>query len=475
MQYEEVQNDEVITSIFDVPCSIFCGYEMRGRLVGFEGFAGENIVRYNDCKNCFATQTMARKEKLKKNHTDIPPGVRERVVQVSVENPDFGPSRLVPLLEEEGIFLASSIIYTILKRNNLQNRSLRILKLEEQQAVEIIPEPPPTAEPPLEEPTPVPAHTIEIEPEPPKPPATKFFSKFTGRRLWPYTLTSLLVVGLVAYFLVSAATNLIKAGREPVLAPQPAPAEATSKIEATVRPLEDYNIIFERNLFGTSQGQTSAPQEKISVEDVPTADETLGLKLVGTVASDDPETSFAIIDNKNTRKQELYQEGDKAGEVLIKKILRNKVIVDSGKGEELLALELEETGRKVEFSPATQPAGGERSPATRENLLRFDRAELEASLKNVDQVIQELKISPFMRSGKPAGFRIGLLPADSILIAMGLRSGDLIIGVNDQAISGPEQAPEFFQTLKQGGDVTIKVGKGRGVRLRGRVIHLKIE
>jgi type II secretory pathway component PulC len=58
---------------------------------------------------------------------------------------------------------------------------------------------------------------------------------------------------------------------------------------------------------------------------------------------------------------------------------------------------------------------------------------------------------------------------------MGLRTGDLITGVNDQEITSPEQAAEFFQTLKQGGDVTIKVGKGRGVRIRGRLIHLKIE
>jgi len=50
------------------------------------------------------------------------------------------------------------------------------------------------------------------------------------------------------------------------------------------------------------------------------------LKLVGTVAGDDSATSFAIIDNIRTRKQELYHEGDRAGDVLIKKILRNKVM-----------------------------------------------------------------------------------------------------------------------------------------------------
>jgi general secretion pathway protein C len=216
-------------------------------------------------------------------------------------------------------------------------------------------------------------------------------------------------------------------------------------------------------------------EEEVSVEDIPTAEKSLGLKLIGTVAGDDAETSFAIIDNKKTRKQELYHEGDKAGEVLIKKILRNKVIIDAGRGEELLALELEETGKNVEFSPAPQSAVSGRSTASRGQARQFDRAEVEAALGNVDQVIQELNITPFTRAGKPAGFRIGTLPRDSILIQMGLRSGDLITGVNNQAVTSPEQAAEFFQTLKQGGDVTIKVGKGRGVRIRGRVIHLKIE
>jgi general secretion pathway protein C len=193
------------------------------------------------------------------------------------------------------------------------------------------------------------------------------------------------------------------------------------------------------------------------------------------VVGDDAATTFAIIDNKKTRKQELYHEGDKADEVLIKRILRNKVIVDAGRGEELLALELEETGKKVEFPPIPQSSVRERGSTSKQESLKFDRAEVEAALGNVDQVIKDLNITPFVRGGKPTGFRIGKLPRDSILISMGLRTGDLITGVNDQAITGPAQAADFFQTIKQGGDVIIKVGKGRGVRMRGRLIRLKIE
>jgi type II secretion system protein C len=420
---------------------------------------------------------MAKKEKPEKSATEISPGVEERVVQVSLENPYYGPQRLVPVLEKEGITVTASTVYAILKRNNLQNKSLRLSKLEEQRTGEIASEPADIIEPEAEDPEPptLPAHTIEIKPESPESPSIKSHSRFSGRRFRSYALPSLLVLGLVGYFCISAVLELFRAGHEPILEPQSAPAEALSKAETIVRPLEDFHVIYERNLFGGSQGQVSVSQEDVSVEDVPAADKSLGLKLVGTVAGDDSATSFAIIDNIKTRKQELYHEGDRAGDVLIKKILRNKVIVDAGRGEELLALEFEETGKRIKFSPRPQPTVRNRRTATREQSLQFDRAEVVASLQNVDQVIQELNISPYTRAGKPYGFRLGRLPRDSILIAMGLRTGDLITGVNDQTITGPEQAAEFLQTLKQGGDVTIKVGKGRGVRIRGRLIHLKIE
>lgn len=418
---------------------------------------------------------MTKKQKSKNIPTSISPDIEARIVELSLQNPDYGVSRLVPLLELEGIAVTASAIYTLLKRNNLQNKTLRIARLEALHAGEIVPEPSTTMEPQAEAPAPVPAHGSDVKPESRVSPAIKYLSKFTGRRFWPYTLPGLLVLGLVAYFFVSALGNFLQAEREPVVSHQPAPAGATSEAEATVRPLEDYNIIYDRNLFGASEGLAPVPQEDVSLEDIPTAEKSLGLKLMGTVAGDDAATSFAIIDNKTTRRQELYQEGDKAGDVLIRKILRNKVIVDAGRGEELLTLELEETGKKIEFSPTSEPPVSRRRTVSRGEPRQFDRAEVEAALGNVDQMIQELNISPFMRSGRPAGFRIGKLPRDSILIAMGVRTGDLIIGMNDQAITGPEQAAEFFQRLKQGGNFTIKVGKGRGVRMRGRVIRLKIE
>ena len=81
----------------------------------------------------------------------------------------------------------------------------------------------------------------------------------------------------------------------------------------------------------------------------------------------------------------------------------------------------------------------------------------------------------YMKNDQPSGFVISSIPSQSILRKMGLKNGVAILGLNDEAITSPDQAAEFFQTLADGGEMTIKVRKGRGVRRRTRFIHLNIE
>jgi type II secretory pathway component PulC len=54
---------------------------------------------------------------------------------------------------------------------------------------------------------------------------------------------------------------------------------------------------------------------------------------------------------------------------------------------------------------------------------------------------------------------------------MGLRSRDVIVGIDDETITGPDQAADFFQRLAGGGEVTIKLKRRR----RTRQIKLNIE
>jgi type II secretory pathway component PulC len=54
---------------------------------------------------------------------------------------------------------------------------------------------------------------------------------------------------------------------------------------------------------------------------------------------------------------------------------------------------------------------------------------------------------------------------------MGLRSRDVIIGMDEESITSPDQASDFFQKLAEGGEVTIKLKRRR----RTRQIRINIE
>ena len=89
----------------------------------------------------------------------------------------------------------------------------------------------------------------------------------------------------------------------------------------------------------------------------------------------------------------------------------------------------------------------------------------------MDTLMEQVWLSPYMQGDQPSGFRVGNIPADSVLRRMGLRSRDVIVGVDDENITGPDQASDFFRKLAEGGEVTIKLKRRR----RTRQIKLNIE
>ena len=66
-------------------------------------------------------------------------------------------------------------------------------------------------------------------------------------------------------------------------------------------------------------------------------------------------------------------------------------------------------------------------------------------------------------------------PKPGMLREMGLRNGYVVTQLNDQEITGPDQAAEFFKTLAEGGEVSIQVSRSRGTRRRPRQINLDIQ
>ena len=433
---------------------------------------------------------------------ELTPEIEERIVEVSLQNPDHGTRRLAGLMAGEGISISSSAIYTLLTCHGLQTRALRLSRIELERLTEGGPQGVETVAPYAvsmpatpEEPERAPEDTVGVLEAPPAASAASAPVKSPRRAHWLFYLADLCLLALIGYLGYHAALNFQQAGLGPetVAAVKPEPVLPAAQPQIAVQPLKGYRKIWERNLFNIKEEKAPSPIKEIPIEKITLAEKNIGLKLVGTVVANDATLSRAIVLVSKTRVQGAYRVGDEAGKAKIKKILRNKVVITTDKGDQLLTVEDEDFGKsgsaasKQRRAPMSltspQPTAAEiesRSSGSdfsrrRARSIDLKREEVEASLADTDRLMQELKVSPFMQGDQPAGFIISNIPKGSVLSKMGLRNGYVVTQLNDQAITSPDQAGDFFRTLAEGGEVSIQIRRSRGVRGPSRQINLNIE
>ena len=442
--------------------------------------------------------------------TELTSEIEERIVDVSLQNPDYGARRLAELMTEEGISISSAAVYALLKRHGMQTRTLRKSRIELDHLTDddarygVETETPYAVQMP--ETTEEPEHDAEVgdndeaetrpvalvTPVPPAPVKTPY------RARWFFYLADVLLLALVGYLGYLGYHTVIKvkqARMAPVgvAAVKPEQARPALKPQPAEQPLQGYQKIWKRNLFNIPEKEVPEPKKEIPIEKIAVAKKNIGLKLVGTVVAHDANFSRAIVHVSKTREQEAFREGDQAGKAKIKKILRNKVIITTAKGDLLLTVEEKDFGKgrgsgsKQRHRPTSLKSSQSRDAGTRSGSsgarisrrrtrsINLKREEVQESLADTNQLLEELTLSPFMQGDEPAGFIISKIPRGSILTKMGLRNGYVVTQINDQTITGPEQADEFFRTLAEGGEVSIEIRRSRGVKRRSRQININIE
>ena len=226
---------------------------------------------------------MGRAKTTKKAASRISKKVEERIVEVSLQNPDYGAHRLAGLLGGEGIIISSSALYTLLKRHGLQNRSLRLARIEAQRPAEVpapvveVPAPYAAPMPELaEEPEGAPAVAVEISQPSAAAPLPQAAVTSTHRARGFFYLANLLLLALVGYLGYYAVLNFKQARLEPeavaaikpeaVAAIKPAPVRLAAQPKIAVQPLKGYRKIWERNLFNIKEEKAPAAEKEIPIE-----------------------------------------------------------------------------------------------------------------------------------------------------------------------------------------------------------------
>lgn len=280
-----------------------------------------------------------------------------------------------------------------------------------------------------------------------------------------FNLLNLIFLTVSIYYAVDAGYDVLKVQTSDLLPANKIQGSIVEPPNNNPHPFSYYQPIITRNLFHSNRSDHQGKAVK-DVELEKLNKTKLQLKLWGTVVSP-AERSYAVIESDAERKQNLYRVGDTVSDAFVKRILREKVVLTVDGVDEVLEIEQpaqETTGST--FSPMAviaQPT--EFSSALSKRRITMSRSQIEAATGNLSQLLNEAKIEP-----APDGLLVSNVKPNSLFRRMGLRNGDVIVGVDGKPIGSVDDALKLYENLKTSDTASVEIKR----RNRSQVIEYRI-
>lgn len=267
-------------------------------------------------------------------------------------------------------------------------------------------------------------------------------------------------------FLVANTANAVFAA---LLTPSPAErAPAPAPEPPAGSSWSDRQKILDRNLFNASL-LAPAPPEEVD-EDLQATQLPLGL--LGTVASPDPQLSWAAIEDKETRKHLVLRLNDdvKDGKATLMRIERKRVVLsENGELRELVLAE--NTVAPMPPMPSASKRSGRNTRAARQRSSRNrsasrpsePRPNLEEALRNPAQIFSQARILPKYEDGEMVGVQVSAIQAGSLIEEIGIKDGDIITELNGIKITSPEESVKILDELSKAQDWEITIRGKNGL------------
>jgi len=280
------------------------------------------------------------------------------------------------------------------------------------------------------------------------------------------TLLTLLVIAVVVYLVVDIAYRVVELNAPPT-EPQQQAAAGPPAADTAKDPLEAYGVIVERNLFRTTDKPIVVDQsDPNSLEAT-----SLQLDLYGTIAGEDGK-GYAIIEERDKKRQRLYKVGDSVAGATIIRIARNAVVLRVGDRDQVLKKKetaMRGGSRTPMAFPAVPsgPAPGS-APVPRPSA-RPSTGGPAGPAGDLASLLTQARVTPNVTagsSGKPDGVIINEIQPGSLFENVGLVNGDIIQEVNGRTVNGVADLVSMYRELKPGTSLAVKVTRsGRQVIL----------
>lgn len=268
----------------------------------------------------------------------------------------------------------------------------------------------------------------------------------TINRVLPPWVAALLVVA-IGWQLAKIVWMLVPgtSAGDPVEVPVSMPA-AASPAGASA----DVQAIADRHMFGEADAE-AAPAVAPAVDEDLSDTRLTNLVLKGTIASDVPEFSVAVIAD-GTEEQKVYSIGDSVGSgATLHAVYAERVVLNENGALTNLRLPIEFPA--VAASPARRTTLTTRQRARNDNPNSLQNVVAE----NLTKLTDVIRPTPYLVNGEQAGYRVYPGRNRQQFAALGLRPGDLIKDIDGQALTDPSQAMQIFQSLGTADQVTVTV------------------
>ncbi len=283
-----------------------------------------------------------------------------------------------------------------------------------------------------------------------------------------HTILILAGIAVVLYLAVDIAYLVLEINTPPPETPQQA-AAGPQAADMTKDPVEAYAVIVERNLFRTTDRPLVVDQMDPGMLEAT----TLPIDLYGTIAGEEGR-GYAIIEERDKKKQRLYKVGDRVAGAVIVKILRNAVVLRVGEKDQVLKKK-EIVARGANRLPAAAmpgPAPAQAPEAAPRPQARPPQAP-PGSPSDLASLLTQARVTPHITagsSGKPDGVVINEIQPGSLFENVGLANGDIIQEVNGRPVTGVADLVSMYRDLKPGANLSVKVSRtGRQVVLNHTV------
>jgi len=218
---------------------------------------------------------------------------------------------------------------------------------------------------------------------------------------------------------------------------------------------ENYSVIYQRNIFGAS---TAKKETILKPLKIPLSEKLL---LKGIIIRKKG-SSLAVIENRETKAENLYRVGDilLGGEIV--SIEEKSVVIKNKENEEITLFFAYRQGAAAAKGIVLSPSSGEIRVLRMKGIFK--------KLKTKLSLLSRIRVKPILVSGKVNGYQVANIPSDPFFEAIGIKNGDAVRKVNENVITSIPKAYEIYRNLKPNSVVKVDIIRdGKPVTLKYRL------